>query len=99
MISFDGAYVNYRHLSVLVDVMTFMGALMAVSRHGINRGESGPLLRASFEETFEILMQAAMFAQSDMLQGVTENILLGHLAKVREKKKFFFKNILFLLRN
>ena len=36
---FDGGYINYRHMSILVDVMTFRGALTAVSRHGINRGE------------------------------------------------------------
>ncbi|CAK4313628.1 unnamed protein product, partial [Aphanomyces euteiches] len=28
-ISFDGAYVNYRHLACLADVMTFRGHLMA----------------------------------------------------------------------
>lgn len=36
--------------------------------------------RASFEETVEILFEAAMFAETDWLRGVTENILLGQLA-------------------
>ena len=47
VISFDGSYVNYRHLASLVDVMTMQGHLMAIDRHGINRVDSGPLLRAS----------------------------------------------------
>lgn len=51
---FDGGYINYRHMSILVDVMTFRGSLTAVSRHGINKGEQGPLLRASFEETVDV---------------------------------------------
>merc|ERR1719240_453820 len=34
VISFDGAYVNYRHLAVLCDTMCFRGSLMAISRHG-----------------------------------------------------------------
>ena len=51
VISFDGSYVNYRHLAILVDSMTFRGYLTAVTRHGINRVESGPLMRSSFEET------------------------------------------------
>ena len=38
VIEFDGSYVNYRHLAILCDVMTHRGGLMAVSRHGINRG-------------------------------------------------------------
>jgi len=50
VISFDGSYVNYRHLACLVDVMTVYGHLMAIDRHGINRVDSGPLLRCSFEE-------------------------------------------------
>ena len=32
VISFDGAYVNYRHLAVLCDTMCFRGSLMAISR-------------------------------------------------------------------
>jgi DNA-directed RNA polymerase II subunit RPB1 len=79
---FDGGYINYRHMSILVDVMTFQGSLTAVSRHGINRGEQGPLLRASFEETLEVLSAAAVFGEYDDLNGVTENIMLGQVAKV-----------------
>ncbi|CAM9431387.1 unnamed protein product [Chrysoparadoxa australica] len=78
----QGGYVNYRHLCTLVDVMTFRGHLMAITRHGINRVDNGPMLRASFEETVEVLMEAAVLAQSDNLQGVTDNIMLGQLARV-----------------
>nr|AOE43178.1 RNA polymerase II largest subunit/RNA polymerase II core subunit [Rostrostelium ellipticum] len=79
VISFDGSYVNYRHLAILADVMTYRGHLMAITRHGINRVETGPLMRCSFEETVEILMDAAMFSESDNMRGVTENIILGQL--------------------
>jgi DNA-directed RNA polymerase II subunit RPB1 len=72
VISFDGSYVNYRHLACLVDVMTMQGHLMAIDRHGINRVESGPLLRASFEETVDMLMEAAVYAEEEILKGVTE---------------------------
>ena len=82
VLSFDGAYVNYRHIACLADCMTFSGFLMAVSRHGINRGESGPMLRASFEETVEVFMSAAVFSEHDILNGVTENVMLGQLSKV-----------------
>jgi len=82
VISFDGAYVNYRHLAVLCDTMCFRGSLMAISRHGINRGDSGPLLSASFEETVEILFKSAVYARSDDVDGVTPNIMLGQLAHV-----------------
>ncbi|KAK8809914.1 hypothetical protein WA158_000857 [Blastocystis sp. Blastoise] len=77
VISFDNSYVNYRHLALLVDVMTYKGRLIPITRHGINRVDSGPLQRASFEETLEILMDAAAFAETDYMKGVSENIMLG----------------------
>mgnify|MGYP001071476480 FL=1 len=55
----------------VVDVMTMHGHLMAVDRHGINRVESGPLLRCSFEETVDMLNDAAMYAEEEVLRGVT----------------------------
>ncbi|VDD92561.1 unnamed protein product [Enterobius vermicularis] len=81
VISFDGSYVNYRHLALLCDVMTSKGHLMAVTRHGINRQEVGALMRCSFEETVDILMEAAVHAEQDPVKGVSENIMLGQLAR------------------
>ncbi|CRG99773.1 DNA-directed RNA polymerase II subunit RPB1, putative [Plasmodium relictum] len=82
VISFDSSYVNYRHLSILCDVMTQKGYLMSITRHGINRVDKGPLIKCSFEETVEILLEAAAFAQVDHLKGITENIMLGQLCKI-----------------
>ncbi|KAL3377839.1 hypothetical protein AABB24_003973 [Solanum stoloniferum] len=82
VISFDGSYVNYRHLAILCDTMTYRGHLMAITRHGINRNDTGPMMRCSFEETVDILLDAAVFAESDHLRGVTENIMLGQLAPI-----------------
>ncbi|GFY88058.1 RNA polymerase II large subunit [Actinidia rufa] len=82
VISFDGGYVNYRHLAILCDTMTYRGHLMAITRHGINRNDTGPLMRCSFEETVDILLDAAIHAETDYLSGVTENIMLGQLAPV-----------------
>jgi DNA-directed RNA polymerase II subunit RPB1 len=82
VISFDGSYVNYRHLAILCDVMTYRGHLMAITRHGINRNDTGPMMRCSFEETVDILLDAAVYAEADQLKGVTENIMLGQLAPI-----------------
>lgn len=73
-------YVNYRHLGTLCDIMTTRGHLMAITRHGINRVDSGALRKCSFEETVEILLEASMHAEVDPLSGVTENIIMGQLA-------------------
>ena len=76
-----GIYVNYRHISTLIDVMTHCGKLTSITRHGINRVDtSGPLRKCSFEETVEILLEGAMFGEKDPLHGITENIIVGQLA-------------------
>ncbi|KAL2351157.1 DNA-directed RNA polymerase II subunit [Cryomyces antarcticus] len=80
VLSFDGSYVNHRHLALLVDVMTARGNLMAVTRHGINRADTGALMRCSFEETVEILLEAAASGELDDCRGVSENVMLGQLA-------------------
>jgi DNA-directed RNA polymerase II subunit RPB1 len=75
-----GIYINYRHLSTLCDIMTNKGILTAITRHGINRIDSGALRKCSFEETVEILLEAALHGETDPLSGITENIIMGQLA-------------------
>jgi len=77
-----GSYVNHRHIALLIDIMTCRGHLMAITRHGINRTDSGPLMRCSFEETVEILFEASSFAMQDNLEGVSEAVMLGTLAPI-----------------
>ncbi|KAI9892951.1 MAG: DNA-directed RNA polymerase II subunit rpb1 [Vezdaea aestivalis] len=80
VLSFDGSYVNHRHLALLVDVMTSRGHLMAITRHGINRADTGALMRCSFEETVEILLDAAACGELDNCCGISDNVMLGQLA-------------------
>ncbi|KAH6692661.1 DNA-directed RNA polymerase II subunit RPB1 [Plectosphaerella plurivora] len=80
VLAFDGSYVNHRHLALLVDVMTYRGTISAVTRHGINRADTGALMRCSFEETVEILLEAAAVGELDDCRGVSENVMLGQMA-------------------
>ncbi|KAI0075928.1 beta and beta-prime subunits of DNA dependent RNA-polymerase [Panus rudis PR-1116 ss-1] len=80
VIEFDGSYVNYRHLALLCDIMTHRGTLMAITRHGINRADTGALMRCSFEETVEILMEAAAVGEKDDCHGIAENVMFGQMA-------------------
>lgn len=82
VLQFYGLYVNYRHLALLCDVMTAKGHLMAITRHGINRQDTGALMRCSFEETVDVLMDAASHAENDPMRGVSENIIMGQLPKM-----------------
>ncbi|KAF8737375.1 hypothetical protein AX14_012969 [Amanita brunnescens Koide BX004] len=80
VIEFDGSYVNFRHLALLCDLMTHRGSLMAITRHGINRADTGALMRCSFEETVEILMEAAAVGEKDDCHGIAENVMFGQMA-------------------
>jgi DNA-directed RNA polymerase II subunit RPB1 len=73
-------YVSYRHLSTLCDVMTHRGILMSLTPNGINRADIGPLRKCSFEETVEILYEAAFYGETDYITGITENNIMGQLA-------------------
>jgi len=76
--SYDGTYVNLRHLQLLVDSMCYRGYVMPMSRHGINRGGSGETFKkCSYEETMEVLAQAALYGDGDNMQGITPSVALG----------------------
>lgn len=70
-------YINYRHISTLVDLMTLRGILTSISRHGINRTNCGAIRKCTFEETAEILLEAAFHGERDPLSGISENIIFG----------------------
>jgi DNA-directed RNA polymerase II subunit RPB1 len=77
VIEFDGTYINYHHLCMLCDRMTFTNKLISIFRHGINNDNIGPIAKASFEETPEMFLKAARHAELDIMRGVSANIMCG----------------------
>uniref|UniRef100_A0A6C0BS55 DNA-directed RNA polymerase n=1 Tax=viral metagenome TaxID=1070528 RepID=A0A6C0BS55_9ZZZZ len=77
VLEFDGAYINYHHLSLLVDRMTCSDSMTSIFRHGINNDDIGPIAKASFEETPEMFLKAARHAEMDPLRGVSANVMCG----------------------
>lgn len=71
------AKVVIRHIELLVDTMTNQGQLIPVDRHGVSKTDSGPLQRASFEETTTQLTNASIFNEIDPMTGVSGNIMFG----------------------
>ena len=77
VIEFDSTYINYHHLSILVDRMTCNDNMVSIFRHGINNDDIGPIAKASFEETPEMFLKAARHAELDTMRGVSANIMCG----------------------
>lgn len=74
---FEETYVNYRHLCLLCEVMASRGRLMSIDRYGINKNNIGPLAKASFEQTEDIMLRAALYGELDPVTGVSANIMTG----------------------
>ena len=75
----DASNVDRRHVSMLVDMMTYRGGLISIDRNGMKLTEAGPLAKCSFEEADQQLYKAAIFADYDNLEGVSGNIMLGQV--------------------
>lgn len=69
--------INYHHLSIVADLMTHTGIVTSIDRFGLRKLNIGVLAKATFEETMEILTDAAIFNQSDHLKNVSSSIMLG----------------------
>lgn len=77
VLEFDSAYINYHHLSLLCDRMTYTHRLISIFRHGINSDNIGPIAKASFEETPKIFLDAAQHAELDIMRGISANVMCG----------------------
>ena len=73
--------IKNRHLFLLSDYMTHNGNLTPINRFGINKGTYGPIRKATFEESVKNFLNAGFFSEKDKLKGISENVLVGKLAK------------------
>ena len=76
-----GSNINYHHITIVCDLMTNSGIITSIDRHGINRLETDPLAKASFEKTIEVLINAAVFNETDFMRSVSSRIMIGKVFK------------------
>lgn len=80
VISFDGTYINPRHVAILADVMTVSGILTPASRYGIGR-EIGPNAKIMFEKPVDNAMKASAFGELDKMVSLSSSVMYGKVAK------------------
>jgi len=73
----QGLDVDVRHVMLVADMMTSTGEIQQIGRHGISGKKSSVLARAAFEITVPNIVEAAVKGESDALEGVTENVIVG----------------------
>ena len=74
--SFDGTYINPRHIQLLVDYICHTGTMTAISRHGITR-DVGPIANSSFETPIDNLTHSSVFNEIDDMKSIASNIMFG----------------------
>jgi len=68
--------VDFRHLELIADYMTYNGGYKAFNRGGI-ASNSSPLLKASYETTASFICDAALFGDYDTLASPSGSIVAG----------------------
>ena len=82
IITEDGTFINNCHIYLLVDIMTFKGLLLPVSRYGMKRDDFSPISKASFEETLTNFLNAGLLGLEDKINGISASILCGNMANI-----------------
>jgi len=71
-----GIEVNYRHLSLIGDFMTFNGEYRAFNRIGMEESSS-PFLKMSFETTMKYLVNSCLIKDTDDMSTPSSALVLG----------------------
>jgi DNA-directed RNA polymerase beta' subunit len=74
-----GGSINHAHISLLVDTMTYSGEVVSIDRHGMNKVDNDPISKASFENTMDHFINAAIFSETDKLKSVSSRIAVGRV--------------------
>ena len=78
MFSVYGIMVDYHHLSLIADYMTFEGSYKPFNRIGIESSCS-PFQKMSFETTMHFLRSAAMYGDTDHVQSPSACLVTGQV--------------------
>jgi DNA-directed RNA polymerase beta' subunit len=74
-----GSDINHNHMSVLIDMMTHLGHIISIDRHGLSKIDSDPFTKASFEKTMDHFVNASIFNEHDSANSVSSRVLLGRV--------------------
>jgi len=69
--------IDPRHMQLLADVMTYKGEILGITRFGLSKMRDSVLQLASFEKTADHLFDAAAGMKTDLIEGVSECIIMG----------------------
>ena len=74
--------INNCHTQLLVDRMTHSGTISSISRYTLRKDETGPIGKASFEETMDNFLEASSNGSIEPTKGVSASIICGKRANI-----------------
>lgn len=69
--------INYNHIAVLIDFMTYKGYPISIDRNGITKSDATLCNIISFEEPVNTLVNASLFEKSDNIKGISGRVMTG----------------------
>jgi DNA-directed RNA polymerase subunit A" len=70
------------HINLIADFITSTGDLVPINSAGVSHQNLGCLTKASYERTMKELASASCIGQIDILDGVSENIIVGSRTEI-----------------
>jgi hypothetical protein len=70
-------YINFRHISLLADVMCNLGRLTPISFYGAIRFGQGALSLATNQQSMRVFQNAAAFGKKELTNAVSSSVMLG----------------------
>ena len=76
VLSFDGTYIDQRHIQILIDSMTHTGDITSVGRYGISR-DAGPVAKIMFEQSVANAIESSAFTELDKMNSMASSVMYG----------------------
>lgn len=74
--------VNDCHVRLLAEKMTYRGKPSSITRYTMRTNDVGPLSKATFEQSVDVIQTAAFRGEIDKLDGVSAALVTGNQVKV-----------------
>lgn len=79
VLSFDGTYINPRHVELLARSMCHTGMVKGATRIGISK-DVGPIARGMFETSVDHFSKSSINTEVDTMKGIFSSVMMGTVA-------------------
>lgn len=82
IIANNNMYINFRHITIIADVMTNMGIILPITSRGVAQQNRGTFADASFEQAIQVFIKSATMGHVEDINSVSSAIFMGKRARI-----------------